>query len=167
MKWLGDEWLDMVACAVVVGKELGLQVDLTFGNGWPFGGPHVDKLHASCHLASLSSPLTGGEQIEIPLTDLVEDTSRLVGIIAGRVTTEKQLVDNVNLQQFVKDGILTWLVPAGDWTLFWFYHEPTGQVVKRAAPGGEGLVMDHLSREAFRCTRAASTTGSRPGSGRG
>ncbi len=149
MKWLGDEWLDMVACAVVVGKELGLQVDLTFGNGWPFGGPHVDKQHASCRLASLSTPLTGGEQIEIPLGDLVEDPSRLVGIIAGRVTAEKQLVDNVNLQQFVKEGVLAWLVPAGDWTLFWFYHEPTGQVVKRAAPGGEGLVMDHLNREAF------------------
>jgi len=149
MAWLGDEWLDMVACAVDVGKELGLQVDLTFGNGWPFGGPHVDPLHASCRLACHSAPLTSGEQIEIPLAELVDVPSKLVGIIAGRVTADKQILENVNLQKFVKENVLAWLVPAGDWTLFWFYHEPTGQMVKRAAPAGEGLVMDHLSREAF------------------
>ncbi len=149
LKWLGDEWLDMVACAVEMGKEIGLQVDLTFGDGWPFGGPHVDKQHASCRLASHSAPLKGGEQVEIPLDELVEDQSKLVGIIAGRATAEKQLVDSVNLLQFIKGGVLVWSVPPGDWTLFWFYHEPTGQVVKRAAPGGEGFVMDHLSRAAF------------------
>ncbi|MBN2152824.1 MAG: hypothetical protein JW839_15340, partial [Candidatus Lokiarchaeota archaeon] len=149
MAWLGDEWLDMVACAVETGKELGMQVDLTFGSGWPFGGPHIDKLHASCRLASHSTPLAGGEQIEIPLDELVDDPRRLVGIIAGRVAAGDQLVNHVNLQHFIKENVIVWHVPAGDWTLFWFFHEPTGQMVKRAAPGGEGLVMDHLSREAF------------------
>ena len=51
----------------------------------------------------------------------------------------------VNLTKKVKDGYLQWDAPAGDWQLVALFVGRTFQKVKRAAPGGEGYVMDHFS----------------------
>ncbi|MBD3186034.1 glycoside hydrolase, partial [Candidatus Bathyarchaeota archaeon] len=50
IEWLSPEWIDMVECAVEEGKKQGMQVDLTFGSGWPFGGPYIDEKHSSTRL---------------------------------------------------------------------------------------------------------------------
>lgn len=43
------------------------------------------------------------------------------------------------------DGILNWEVPAGEWTLYALFEGWHGKTVERAAPGGEGYVIDHFS----------------------
>ena len=54
------------------------------------------------------------------------------------------------LTDFVqKDGALAWSPEKGTWTLYALFMGKTGQKVKRAAPGGEGWVMDHFSEKAF------------------
>ena len=40
------------------------------------------------------------------------------------------------------------IVPKGNWKVSIWGVKPTGQKVKRAAPGGEGLVMDYFNEEA-------------------
>lgn len=46
-------------------------------------------------------------------------------------------------------GRLTWQVPEGRWTILRFGHAPTGSRVSTTSPGGEGLMIDHMSREAM------------------
>ena len=48
------------------------------------------------------------------------------------------------------DGTLNWTAPAGRWTLHGLFLGWHGKLVERAAPGGEGMVIDHFSREAIR-----------------
>jgi len=48
------------------------------------------------------------------------------------------------------DGVLDWIVPAGRWTLYALFLGWHGKLVERAAPGGEGNVIDHFSRDAIR-----------------
>ena len=48
------------------------------------------------------------------------------------------------------DGILDWTAPAGKWTLYALFLGWHGKLVERAAPGGEGNVIDHFSRGAIR-----------------
>ncbi len=50
------------------------------------------------------------------------------------------------------DGKLDWTAPAdsGTWTLYAIFNGLHSRMVKRAAPGGEGHVPDHLSSEAIR-----------------
>ena len=49
------------------------------------------------------------------------------------------------------DGTLEWQAPAGgDWTLVALFQGDHGKMVERAAPGGEGLVIDHFSTPAIR-----------------
>ena len=48
------------------------------------------------------------------------------------------------------DGRLQWTAPAGDWTLYALFQGWHGKMVERAAPGGEGNVLDYFSADALR-----------------
>jgi hypothetical protein len=48
------------------------------------------------------------------------------------------------------DGFLKWTPPQGNWTLYAVFQGWHGKMVERAAPGGEGNVIDHFSRTAIR-----------------
>jgi hypothetical protein len=48
-----------------------------------------------------------------------------------------------------KDGNLNWVAPAGNWTLIGLFMGQHGKQVERAAPGGEGNVIDHFSKTAL------------------
>ena len=41
MKWLGPEWMDVVAYTKQYADSIGLGCDFTFGSGWPFGDTEV------------------------------------------------------------------------------------------------------------------------------
>ncbi|MGH3117562.1 MAG: glycosyl hydrolase, partial [Gaiellales bacterium] len=47
-------------------------------------------------------------------------------------------------------GTLDWIAPPGAWTLYGVFLGWHGKLVERAAPGGEGNVIDHFSRDAIR-----------------
>ena len=48
------------------------------------------------------------------------------------------------------DGTLDWTAPPGRWTLYGIFAGWHGKLVERAAPGGEGPVIDHFSTDAIR-----------------
>ena len=78
--FLGEDWLNIVNYTTAQAQQLGLDVDLTMGTGWPFGGPGIPPQQSARKF-----------------------------ILNGRTITSV----------------------------------PTGQQVKRAAPGGEGPVIDY------------------------
>lgn len=47
-------------------------------------------------------------------------------------------------------GMLSWTAPAGEWNLYALFMGWHGKLVERAAPGGEGDVIDHFSAAAIR-----------------
>ncbi|MFT4155460.1 glycosyl hydrolase [Parafilimonas sp.] len=47
------------------------------------------------------------------------------------------------------NGILNWVAPAGNWNLYALFMGWHGKQVERAAPGGEGNVIDHFSATAL------------------
>eukprot|EP00975_Prorocentrum_lima_P011917 2533248-Prorocentrum_lima.AAC.1 len=56
----------------------------------------------------------------------------------------------LNLTSKAKNGQLQWKAPAGHWNIITLYIGKTFQKVKRAAPGGEGYVMNHLDKGAVK-----------------
>jgi len=48
------------------------------------------------------------------------------------------------------DGRLEWTAPPGRWKLYAIFQGWHGKLVERAAPGGEGNVLDHFSARALR-----------------
>jgi hypothetical protein len=49
-----------------------------------------------------------------------------------------------------RNGSLDWTAPGGRWTLYAIFAGWHGKLVERAAPGGEGNVIDHFSTDAIK-----------------
>lgn len=79
--FLSTTWITMLQFTIDEAKKHGLEVDMSMGTGWPFGGPVISPEYAA----------------------------KKFTLVNGR-----------------------------------FESTSTGQQVKRAAPGGEGLVVDHF-----------------------
>ncbi len=55
----------------------------------------------------------------------------------------------IDITAHLRDGVLDWDVPAGDWTILRLGHVPTGIDNHPAPPEGDGLEVDKLSRHAL------------------
>ena len=152
--YLSPRWMEMLA---YTGKEcdrLGIGMDMTLGTGWPFGGPNVPDKYASDQIKSFSCEITGSKRVEI---DVIEEVKKLAdektinrnreiisvdafGIDGKRIP----LINNTD-----KDGLLNWTAPKGEWKIIALVMESPVQLVKRAAPGGKGNVVDPFSKEAL------------------
>ena len=110
-------------------------------------------------------PVIRPEARAIQITDLVEPVSanrNLQALALEQVKYPRDVPlivlmaysdagDHVNLTSRVQaDGRLDWTAPTGRWTLYALFSGWHGKLVERAAPGGEGNVIDHFSTDAIR-----------------
>jgi len=139
--YLSPEWTAMLSHTAKEAERLGMGVDMTTGTGWPFGGPQVTPDDASSLVKIETFPATGGRRFE-----RVMEEGEVQAVMA--FSPGGEYID-------ISDGYdadarrLTWVVPPGEWNVYTVTMAGTGQQVKRAAPGGEGNVMDYLSRDAL------------------
>lgn len=95
------------------------------------------------------------------LTEPVEENGNLQGLALDQVRFAKQLplqsltaYSNeglvIDLLEKVDDNsLLNWTAPEGNWTIYAVFQGWHGKMVERAAPGGEGNVIDHFSTPAI------------------
>jgi hypothetical protein len=62
--FLSPEWFGHVKHAIEEGQRLGMIVDLTFGSGWPFGGPHIPAELGAKELDMEVAPLHGPSRFQ-------------------------------------------------------------------------------------------------------
>jgi hypothetical protein len=173
--FLTPEWFRHVKFAIEEGGRLGLDVDLTFGSGWPFGGPHIPLELSSQRLMVHQTAVTGPTKFSgrFPGAPIAAG-EKLVAVVAApgtlpsfgkrklqkfsdsvpvEVVTESGTVDVASsivlTQKVTPDGQVSWDVPAGNWILFSFIQGPTLQTVEGAAGVGTEWVLDHLKRKAL------------------
>ena len=48
IEFLSPQWMEMLRFVEEEGERLGIQIDMNFGTGWPFGGPATPLDEASC-----------------------------------------------------------------------------------------------------------------------
>ena len=150
--YLSPKWMQMLKFTQLEAKRLNMQVDMNGATGWPFGGPQIDAEHAATKQFIQRYPvkaLPGGKAKMQTLVIQAEDlkqrpVSKLLSILfVGADGARERLPLNL-----LKDSLLTFNV-AQDGEFFVLFSGKTLQQVKRAAPGGQGLVMDHLSKDAL------------------
>lgn len=137
--FLSQKWMDMLAHTTTEAKRLGLGVDMTTGTGWPFGGPMVTPEMASYGLQRITSQAAGGIKLSLKLP-------------AGKLQCLQAYPESgeaVELTNQVQSGVLDWTPPAGKWTIEGLAVQSAIQQVKRAAPGGQGNVLDPFSPAAM------------------
>lgn len=163
IKFLSTPWMSMLRHTETEAARLNMQIDMNTGTGWPFGGPEVTNGDAACkmlieeyHLDKKHRRLEQKVQPADKKQQPVATLERLMAYSNGRC------IDLTNLVG--ADKMLDWKAPKGDWRLIAVFCGRTFQKVKRAAPGGDGLVLDHFSAGAVgryldRFTQAFTSTG--------
>ncbi|MFH1742572.1 MAG: glycosyl hydrolase [bacterium] len=80
----------------------------------------------------------------VPCEILIEEGPE----VPGEVDVEHASVIDLS-KEMDESGRLTWDVPEGKWLILRFGHTHSGMAQIAASPGGHGLMLDHLSKEAM------------------
>lgn len=123
IKYLSPEWMKMLSLVETEAGANGILVDMNQGTGWPFGGPEVTLDDAACKAIFLIDTVERGLTPVKPLPDKEKPMAKLIAESRRHLEGNKEEVIRVYLSR-------------------------TLQTVKRAAPGGEGYVLDHFDRNA-------------------
>ncbi|MDD4640951.1 MAG: glycosyl hydrolase [Bacteroidales bacterium] len=176
--YLSPRWMEMLKHVQNQAAQLDMIVDMNGGTGWPFGGPEIDPAHAASRQLVQRYPLEGSSAATATISSSsssnttstatsTTSTSNSKSAAKQRINLEvqdKRQQPHAQLQallfvasdgsreilplEAVKDNILE--LPADKkGELIALFCGKTLQQVKRSAPGGEGLVMNHLSKEAL------------------
>jgi hypothetical protein len=162
--YLSDRWTGLLEHTLREARRLGLGVDMATGTGWPFGGPWVGEQDASRGLAYRKWTFEGGRRVVVsvhldqqPMRRTIGSPATIEQVREARRLPLQTLVGyldsggTIDLTNRVDaEGTLDWNAPPGNWTLYAVFLAWHGKFVERAAPGGEGAVIDHFSREAIR-----------------
>lgn len=144
--YLSPEYLDMVRFAAAKARELGLRMDITIGSGWSYGGPYITPGLAAARLRSDRREITPDVSSVARLVPFEGD--RLMAAFVGRGSLQEI---PSSFRELDVSGAGPIQLPKGDGprTVLFYFSSHTGQVVKRAAVGAEGYVLDHYQRAAI------------------
>ena len=159
-EYLSPGHLELMKFAVAESKRLDMEVAITFGPGWSFGGPWVKPEDQSKALCMGSVDLTGGSTFKDRLPNPrvkgesgKEDAGIVIAVVAARVDENDQLDGNslTVLSGKIKPGtnLLEWEVPSGKWRLMAFWLKLTGQQNQAYSGPKPSMVIDHFSQSAM------------------
>lgn len=124
--FLSSRWMELLKFTQAEGRADGIQIDMNMGTGWPFGGPEVTLDDAAC---------------KVVFVDSIVDARQAEGLVLPPPAKEQKYA-RLKLQRTFPAA------EAGKVRVIALYESRTRQQVKRAAPGGEGYVIDHFDRAA-------------------
>ena len=169
--YLSDQWMEMLREVQANGHELGIEVSMATGTGWPFGGPWVPMEESACKAVFVDTTFIGGtvSNLDLSVPEKEAPYCRLNKVMAywqGRP---------YDVTAFISNGKLSWSpaeelqgrirsasnkslrkalklqlkeMQTAHWEVVAVWARHGVMKVKRAAPGGEGLVIDHFDRTA-------------------
>jgi len=146
-RYLSREFLEKVGFTSRKARELGLRMDVTIGSGWSYGGPYITPDLAATRLRSDRREITPDR------TSLARpvpyEGDRLIAAFVGRGSLAE--VDPTTFRELDVSGAGTIPLPPGQGPrlVLLYFSGQTGQLVKRAAVGAEGYVLDHYQRAAL------------------
>ena len=138
------------------GKANGIEIDMATGTGWPFGGPWVPLEESACRAVFVEQSFIG-EKVENMDLRPTEERDRKNSVLHKAMLFGHN-GSVIDVTDCMTDGHLTWKASKeerkllggkdGSKTVVVLYIKYGVMKVKRAAPGGEGLVIDHFDRKA-------------------
>lgn len=171
-EYLTPEYLSLVKHAIQQAKQQDMEVSLTFGAGWSFGGFWVPPTQRSKvltqswedvsglstyskHLPAYAYPSSTGfgaqGKRDLEFVSDAPDENQIVAVVAGRL--QGDILDEASLTDLtarVKGDVLDWTVPEGRWRLMVFRLKYTGQQNSATdSTPQQQWVVDHFSKEAM------------------
>ena len=163
IEYLSDKWMEMLRYTQEQCQKNGIELDMATGTGWPFGGPWVPLKESACKAVFVEKEFEGDAVSDLDLAAPEKESKNAFLHIVYLYGDDGA----INVTDNVKDGRLTWSKPqpaakkkqkarkdkqqqaiATKRKVVALYIKYGVMRVKRAAPGGEGLVIDHFDRTA-------------------
>jgi hypothetical protein len=145
--FLSPKWMDMLNYTTQTAAQLGMAVDMNTGTGWPFGGPQIKQADAATKLIVQTYKLNAGEIVKEAIR--ANDPKQRDIAVLQALTAYDEKGNATNLMSKVDaQGNLNMAPVKGKTEIYAAFAGKTLQKVKRAAPGGEGFTLDHLSKTA-------------------
>ncbi len=141
--YLSDQWMEMLRFTESQAAHNGIEVDMTTGTGWPFGGPWVPLKESACKAVFVEKDVANGETADLSVPEKERNNAFLHKVML--YTTDGKAQD-VTAQ--VHNGTYSHPSQGGTAKIIAVYVKYGVMKVKRAAPGGEGLVIDHFDKTA-------------------
>lgn len=139
--YLSPRWMEMLDHTVREAQRLDLGVDMTTGTGWCFGGgPDVTEREGNASVVVKTFDVATGQKLTTPF----DSTKTQVLMAFPKQGNPVDLTSRIT-----KDGSVNWTAPAGEWKVYAVSQKFQGQKVKRAAPGGEGPMLNLIDRTAM------------------
>ena len=169
--YLSDRWMEMLREVQKNGLELGIEVDMATGTGWPFGGPWVPLEESASKAVFVDTTFIGNSiqclNLQAPekdapycrlnkvmaywrgepydVTAYMHD-GKLTWSPAEQLKAQIKTVANNTLKKALKLQLKE--METAQWRVIAVYCRFGVMKVKRAAPGGMGLVIDHFDKKA-------------------
>lgn len=144
--FLGPESVASISHAIDTAGRLGLELGLFASSSWNAGGAWITPENASRQLLCRQVEVRGPGRVRttVPLPEGVTDHWRDVAVLA--VPEGGPAVDI--LDRMDPRGRLEWDAPPGASRIMRIVASNTGQTLECPSPNSDGLIIDHLSREA-------------------
>ena len=126
--YLSPKWMKSLRHVEKVNARLGIETNMATGTGWPFGGPWVPLSEAACKAVVVDT--------------MVEASIPIYNIAFILPERERGIAKTIAIKEYMENG------ENGKKRVIALYESRTRQQVKRAAPGGEGFVVDHFDSTA-------------------
>ncbi len=134
--YLTRKWMQMLHHDRTETDRLGMGVDMTTGTGWNFGGPDITGNNASLYARPFVFNAPAGASpwtLRLPRGRVLY--ARAFSADGRQVEIPRRLIR--------PHGAIAWPRPAGRWKLVVLASHP-GSHVKRAAPGGHGMMINTI-----------------------
>jgi hypothetical protein len=109
--------------------------------------PAIRREARALQITDLVEPVTANPDLQALALEQVKYPRELPLVVLMAYSDSGAALDLTSRVQ--ADGQLDWVAPPGRWTLYALFAGWHGKLVERAAPGGEGNVIDHFSTVAI------------------
>jgi hypothetical protein len=161
LKWLSDEWIDMLKVVFDEAERIGMTCDLIIGSGWPFGAETLPREERASVMLTYAQKVTGGERFEMSKFNIFKNidpgvtkvnTSRTPDLVSVFLAPDpvNDLSETIDLSGNIKDDVITVDVPKGNWQLYALVKYESFACVINGAPGAAGSILNHMDATAVR-----------------
>jgi hypothetical protein len=159
LRWLGDEWIEMLKVVFSEAKSLGMTVDLIVGSGWPFGAEYLKAGERSQIAVIAVKKITGPADYEISQFEIFREadpavsspfTGRTMELLSLRLVPDPltDIGQVIDLSKNPVNETFKITVPEGKHALCALVRINGFMQVINGAPGATGPVLNHYDREA-------------------
>jgi hypothetical protein len=142
--------LDQTALVRAIGNQIYEVLDIGPGDARPQGSRQAPLTRAGAaapQIADLKEPVESNANLQALALEQVRYPKPLPLQALVGYSAAGEIVDLT--KRVASDGELDWVAPPGTWRIYGVFLGWHGKLVERAAPGGEGNVIDHFSRDAI------------------